>query len=151
MIKLTRLSDYGIVLLSYMAKKPDKCHTAADLAMAANIPHPTVSKVLQLLLRQGLLQSTRGANGGYSLNCAPNSVSLHAIITALEGPVALTDCSRSQSNNSSGCEQNTCCDLYRGWREVNNLLANTLDSIYLSDLLDPASMPRVEIKRNKEQ
>ena len=67
MIRMSRLTDYGIVLMSYMAAHRERAINAAELAAAAQLPLPTVSKLLRLLAREELLVSQRGVKGGYTL------------------------------------------------------------------------------------
>ena len=90
MIRLSRLTDYGIVLMSYMAAHRERAINAAELAAAVQLPLPTVGKLLRLLAREELLVSQRGVKGGYTLAHAPEEISIAAIIRALEGPIALT-------------------------------------------------------------
>ena len=93
MIRLGKLTDYGLVVMSQMARRPQsELHTARDLAERCRLPLPTVSKLLKLLLQGGLLQSHRGIKGGYSLTREPKLISIADIVTALEGPLALTEC-----------------------------------------------------------
>src|SRR5437773_1366764 len=92
-IRLTRITDYGIVLMSYFARERDPImHSARDVSQASRLPLPTVNKILKILTRNGLLVSHRGVKGGYSLARKPEEISMADIITATEGPVAITLC-----------------------------------------------------------
>src|SRR5437879_2923297 len=94
MIRLGKLTDYGLVLMTQMARHPKtELHTARGLAAHSGLPLPTVSKLLKILLQSGLLESHRGIKGGYSLTREPNTISLAEIVSAVEGPLALTECS----------------------------------------------------------
>src|SRR5438270_13588885 len=94
MIRLGKLTDYGLVVMSQIAQRPPAdLHTARDLAAKCHLPLPTVSKILKTLLQGGLLVSQRGIKGGYSLAREPGLISIAEIISVLEGPVALTACS----------------------------------------------------------
>ncbi len=94
MIRLSKLTDYGLVLMSYAARNKGRTvHTARELSLESGLPLPTVSKLLKLLLQAGFLVSHRGTNGGYSLAREPEDISVAEIIAALEGPIALTECS----------------------------------------------------------
>src|SRR5258708_36531873 len=94
MIRLGKLTDYGLVLMTYIAQNHDRfLHTARDLAVESRLPRPTVSKLLKELLQGGLLVSHRGIKGGYSLARKPREISVAGIIAVLEGPIALTGCS----------------------------------------------------------
>src|SRR5215471_17409204 len=94
MIRLAKLTDYGLVLMTIMARQSLAAnHTARDLAASSRLPLPTVSKVLKQLLQSGLLISHRGTKGGYGLAKSPADISVAEIVTAMEGPIALTECS----------------------------------------------------------
>ena len=93
MIRLSKLTDYGLVLMSYVARSGGGLHTARGLAAESGLPLPTVSKVLKTLLQSGFLVSHRGINGGYNLARGAQEISVAEIIAALEGPIALTECS----------------------------------------------------------
>ncbi|MGH7820553.1 MAG: Rrf2 family transcriptional regulator [Candidatus Binatia bacterium] len=106
MIRISRLTDYGIVLMRYVAAHPERPHNAAEIAVGAHLPLPTVSKLLRLLARERLLVSHRGAKGGYELARPSGEISLWKIINALEGPVGMTVCT---SETTEGCEHESLC------------------------------------------
>src|SRR5713101_4751164 len=117
MLRMTRLTDYGIVLLTYFAKSPDSpMHNARDIAAAAHLPLPTVNKILKTLTRKGLLLSHRGVKGGYSLAKQPDEISVADIINATEGPVALTECAVNVPGN---CAQEPLCPVHDNWQRMN--------------------------------
>ena len=94
MIRLSRITDYGIVLMVRLAQNPDdEARNARNLAAEADLPIPVVSKVLKTLTREGLLSSQRGSKGGYTLARNAEDISVPEMITALEGPISLTECS----------------------------------------------------------
>src|SRR5438067_13338194 len=94
MIRMTRLADYGIVLLTYVARHPEaRVHNVPDLAAEAHMPVPTVSKILKVMAKGGLLVSHRGVKGGYRLSRRPEEITLADIVAALDGPISLTECS----------------------------------------------------------
>ena len=97
MLRISKLTDYGTVLLAHLAATPSVVCSAADVASATGIALPTVSKLLKSLARSGLVTSTRGANGGYQLSRSPQDISAADIIDALEGPVSITECSSAES------------------------------------------------------
>ena len=76
MIRMTKLSDYGLVLLTHFARHEDDLHSAVELAQAANLPLPTVGKILKILAKEGILGSNRGAKGGYKLARRPSAISV---------------------------------------------------------------------------
>lgn len=131
MLRLSKLTDYGTVLLAHLAANRGSVCSAADVATATGVAVPTVSKLLKLLGRNGLVTSTRGANGGYRLARDPNDISAADIIDALEGPVSITECSASDSQ----CEHEGVCSVGEAWQRVNVAIRRALDDVSLSDLL----------------
>lgn len=135
MLKISRLADYGIVLLTFMAKAPrDEVFTSRDLATTTSLPMPMVSKVLKLLARGNLLDSHRGVKGGYSLSRSSEMISLADIISALDGPIALTSCLES-SDNCCGIETNCYTKSY--WTVVNNRVVRALQTLSLAEMVAP--------------
>ena len=83
MLRMGKLTDYGIVLMSYLAENTDSQHNAQMLAEAVRVPLPTVRKVMKLLSQDGLLNSERGSHGGYQLAKAAHEISIAEVITAI--------------------------------------------------------------------
>jgi FeS assembly SUF system regulator len=137
MLRLSKLTDYATVILSFMARDKTQIHAAMEIAAVTGIALPTVSKILKLLVNADVLISTRGAKGGYTLARMPEKISVATVISALEGPIALTECSISQQ----GCEQASGCDIHGNWNLINQTIHNALESVTLADLIRPAAMP----------
>lgn len=135
MLRLSKLTDYGTVLLAHLAANEGSVCSAADVATATGVAVPTVSKLLKLLGRNGLVTSTRGANGGYRLAHDPSDISAADIIDALEGPVSITECSASDSQ----CEHEGVCSVGGAWQRVNVAIRRALDDVSLNDLLRSTS------------
>ncbi|RKZ87866.1 MAG: SUF system Fe-S cluster assembly regulator [Gammaproteobacteria bacterium] len=133
MLRMGKLTDYGIVLMSYLASKTYQQHSAHNLSDAVQMPLPTVRKVLKSLSQAGLLKSERGAQGGYNLTRNPKSISIAEIITAIEGPIALTECVSDENH----CEQESHCSVQTNWTRINNAVFHALDEVKLSDMLVP--------------
>ncbi|EMR12475.1 Iron-sulfur cluster regulator IscR [Methylophaga lonarensis MPL] len=139
MLRMGKLTDYGIVLMSYLAANRGSQHSAHTLSDAVQMPLPTVRKVLKHLCAAGLLNSERGAQGGYALSRQPELISVAEIITAIEGPIALTECVSSESH----CDQETHCAVQTNWTRINNAVFHALDEVKLSHMLTlPASASR---------
>ena len=131
MLRISRLTDYGTVVLAHLAGDPQSVCSAADVAAATGIGPPTVSKLLKSLARADLVSSTRGANGGYQLARDPSDISAADVIDALEGPVSITECSAADSH----CDYETVCSVGRSWRRINIAIRNALEDVSLIDLL----------------
>ncbi len=131
MLRLSKLTDYATVLLAYMAKTNSHLHTALELSEATGIHLPTVSKVMKVLSKAGLVYAIRGSKGGYQLAQVPEQITVASIIGALEGPVAITECS-AQTHD---CEQASACEIKGNWGVVNRAIVNVLESITLADMM----------------
>jgi FeS assembly SUF system regulator len=134
-LRISKLTDYGTVLLANLAANRDAVCSATDVANATGIAVPTVSKLLKSLARSGLVVSTRGTNGGYRLAKDPRNISAADIIDALEGPVSITECSASDSQ----CEHEGVCSVGGAWQKVNIAIRRALDDVSLNDLLHTSS------------
>jgi FeS assembly SUF system regulator len=145
MIRLSKLTDYGLVLMSQIARGPQsELHTARDLAKQCQLPMPTVSKLLKNLLQNGLLASHRGIKGGYTLAREPHLISLAEIISAFEGRLALTECS---SDVSGLCDLESSCRIKNNQRVINQVVRGALENVTLADLIRPMRLTAVRDNR----
>ena len=144
MLRISRLTDYATVILATLAGEPARLQTAAALSEQTRIAAPTVSKLLKQLQRAGLVSSTRGLRGGYQLARPPSEISAAAILDALEGPLALTDCSAGHGQ----CEIERTCRVGRVWQRLNQAIHRSLYEVTLAQLagIDPAQpqLPTLE-------
>ena len=132
MLRITRQTDYGIVIMSlFSGKDPETVLSARDMSKETNLPLPTVSKILKSLTRGGLLDSTRGVKGGYSLARASDAISVANIVEAIEGPIALTDC-LDQSNRD--CIISVSCPCKSNWMRINDAVKAALETIPLEQM-----------------
>jgi FeS assembly SUF system regulator len=142
MIRLGKLTDYGLLLMSQIARGPKtELHTARDLAVKCGLPLPTVSKLLKSLLQSGLLASHRGIRGGYSLVREPNLISIAEIVSALEGPLALTECS---TDVAGLCDLEPSCPIRDNQRIINQVVRGALQKVMLSDLIRPMRLTAIQ-------
>jgi FeS assembly SUF system regulator len=130
MLRLNKLTDYAVVVLSHMAHDERGVHAATEIAHATGVGFPTVSKLLKLLARSGVVHSVRGAKGGYRLNASPERISMAEVIQAIEGPIALTECSISDDS----CQQSVNCEIRGNWTAINQAIKAALEAVSLSDL-----------------
>ena len=145
MLRISRLTDYATVILATLASDPGRVQTATALAEQTHIAAPTVSKLLKQLQRAALVSSTRGLHGGYQLARPASEISAAAILDALEGPLALTDC--SAGHGQCGIEQT--CRVGRVWQRLNQVIRRSLYEVTLAQLagLDPAQLQLPELER----
>lgn len=141
MLRISKLTDYGTVVLAHLAGDPEVVCSAADVSIATGIAPPTVSKLLKSLARAELVSSTRGANGGYQLTRKPSEISAADVIDALEGPVSITECSAADSH----CDYEQNCSVGSSWKRINIAIRHALEDVSLIDLLRAnRPMPRFE-------
>lgn len=143
MIRITKQTDYGIVLLTHLAANPDRQYAAPELAGEARLPLPMASKILKLLARDGLLASHRGVKGGYSLARPAEEISMAEIIAALEGPIAITECVSVESD----CTHEALCPVRSNWRRINEAVRAALEGITLAEMATPKVQKLVTLGR----
>jgi FeS assembly SUF system regulator len=136
--RISRLTDYGIVIMAHLAEREDDdSHNARELAKDTRLPAPVVSKILKSLTRAGLLVSQRGSKGGYSLARPPAEISVVEMIAALEGPVGITEC----TIQPGACAQEPSCQVRDPWQRINGAVHAALAKITLADLGKPLNSP----------
>ncbi|MDG1157092.1 MAG: SUF system Fe-S cluster assembly regulator, partial [Litorivicinaceae bacterium] len=111
MVRLSKLTDYASVILAQMARKPDVLWSAGQLSEDSLVPKPTCIKLLKLLVKGGVLNSTQGARGGYSLARPPSQIPVKTIIEAIEGPTAITECGTDETL----CRLTDHCSVMSRW------------------------------------
>ncbi|TXH04106.1 MAG: SUF system Fe-S cluster assembly regulator [Nevskiaceae bacterium] len=134
MLKLSKLADYATMLMTAMAAAPTQLHTAQGLAASTRVSAPTAAKLLKLLARAGLVESLRGAHGGYRLSVAPERINVAQVIDALEGPIAVTEC----SEHRGGCSIESSCATRANWRLINHAIRQALEAVTLAQMAAPA-------------
>lgn len=130
MLRISKLTDYGLVLLTNLAQGGHGILTAHELADRSRVPLPTASKILKELCKAGLVLSHRGRRGGYTLARTADQISVAAVVEALEGPVALTEC----STHDGGCELEPVCLAKGRWGPISRAIQRTLQRLPLSAL-----------------
>jgi FeS assembly SUF system regulator len=134
MLRISKLTDYGTLVLTHMASEPGRVFSVADLSATLGLGAATVSKVLKALGRHALVTSTRGAHGGYALSRAATQISVADIVDALEDqPFGLTECSAS----SGRCELEDDCRIRERWLGINAVVRDALQAVSLADMLAP--------------
>ena len=142
MIRLSKLTDYGLVLMGHVARSKHRTlHTARDLALESGLPVPTVSKLLRILQQGGFLTSQRGIKGGYSLARDPHEIPVSDIIATIEGPVALTDCS---TDVIGLCDFERGCPIKHNQQIINRVVRGALEKLTLRDLVHPLQVTAIK-------
>ena len=133
MFKLGKLTDYGTVVMTVLAARPEALRNAHELAAETRVAAPTVSKLLKQLAKSGLVESIRGAHGGYRLARPPDRITVAEVVAALEGPIALTQC----AVHDGGCSIESHCGVRGNWRLINNAIRQALESVTLAQMAEP--------------
>lgn len=133
MLKLNKMSDYAVVIISHFNTIPNRNLNVNQVAKATGLPAPTVGKILHRLSEKGLVNAVRGRFGGYKLNRIPSDVTLRELLETFEGPLTLTDC--LDQGDSGRCELVSHCALARRWSLVSNAISDVLKEITVADLL----------------
>jgi FeS assembly SUF system regulator len=148
MLRISKMTDYAVVLATHLAAAEGP-QAARDLALQTQIPEPTASKVLKKLARAGVVISQRGPRGGYALARSPHEIGIHEVIEAIEGPIAVTEC--SDETTDSLCEYETNCGVRANWQRINVAVHNALSEITLADMAFPGSTELVWIARSSAE
>lgn len=134
MLRISKLIDYGTLILTHMAGSPDQVNSAAGLASSLGLGPATVSKVLKSLGQHGLVLSTRGARGGYSLSRPAEEINIAQIIDALdEQPFGLTEC----TSTPGVCSVEADCHIRTNWERINTIVRRTLEEVTIADMVNP--------------
>ena len=133
MLRVSKLTDYATVVMTCLAGAGDDVQSAQALAERAHLELPTVSKLLKQLAQSGLVVSTRGINGGYRLAREPERITIADIVTAMEGPIGMTECSA----HAGLCGHESHCGVRMNWQRINEAIAGALRSVTLADMIKP--------------
>jgi FeS assembly SUF system regulator len=135
-LKISRLTDYGVVLTGVMAKSEalgNSTHSARDLAMRSGLPEPTVAKILKIMTKSRLISATRGAGGGYRLAENWGQITLLEVIEAFEGRQSLTSCIESRG---LACQIEARCRQKSAWHDVNHKIRSVLGNVSMNEMLN---------------
>ena len=133
MLRMSKLTDYGTLVLAQLAANEGELASAHQVAADTRLAPPTVSKLLKALVRSGLAVSERGVRGGYALSRPADEISAAEIIDALEGPVAIPQCSSVHGL----CDLEPSCRVGTAWQRINLSIRQVLDAVSLADLQQP--------------
>lgn len=132
MIKLSKMTDYAVVILADMAQRNGHLVNASALAESTKLPEPTVSKILKLLTRHEIVSSTRGMNGGYALKKTPEQITMALVVKATDGPIALTAC---VDESADCCDRAQSCSMKGKWNPVNQAMQSALEGVSLKQMM----------------
>ena len=142
MIRLTNLADYAVVVMTAAARAPGGRLSAARVAEATGIPAPTVAKLMGTLARGGLLTASRGVAGGFTLASNPGAINIAAIVEAVDGPIALTNCLSGEAHD---CAIEGHCGVRGHWGPINRAVRDALAAVTLADLVQAPAQIRQKV------
>lgn len=122
-MQITRASDYAVRVMIHLAGLPlGSTVRQSELSKATEVSGHFLSKVLQQLVRAGLIRSQRGAGGGYALAISAASVALLDVVEAIEGPLRLNQC----TEEGPSCNRKSWCPAHQVWVEAQAAVTNVL-------------------------
>ena len=134
MFRISKETDYGVLLLTLLARLPDPvCISARELSERSGIPFPMVSKILKMLVRGGILSSQRGPKGGYTLTRSADQISVADVVATLEGPLSITEC----IEHPGDCRQESTCGVRGNWAVINTVVQDALSRVSLVAMTTP--------------
>lgn len=144
MIRMSKMADYGTVVMTYLSREPDRFRSATEVASCLGLPATTVSKVLKILAGRDLVDTQRGAKGGFRLRRAPSRISVAQVIVAIDGPIGMTECSTTPGL----CSQEGDCTVRANWQRINRVIRQALEEVTLEQMTRP--IPKAVVFRAME-
>jgi Rrf2 family protein len=141
MLRLSKKADYALIAMKHLALREDRGSSSArEIAELYAIPIELMAKVLQRLVRRGLLASQQGTRGGYQLARVPSQISVADVIQAIEGPVTVTAC----ATDVGQCEQFSTCNVRDPLRRVRDRILSALGECTVAELAADIPPPPLE-------
>ncbi len=134
MFALTKKTDYAIIAMADMARRPGQMVNAREIARRFSVPPALLIKVLKVLAHGELIRSMRGVKGGYTLAMPADRITLGAIIETIEGPVRFVECASDSERGEATCEMVGSCPVTRPIRKIHKRLSEFLSNITLADI-----------------
>lgn len=146
MLKISKLTDYGLLATVYLARKPGEVVSAREVAEFYHLPLPVITKVLKTLQHGGLVESRRGVAGGYSFSGDAETITLGRLLDLLEGPWDLVECETIDDQGHALCSIRVACPSRRFMFGINRAIKSAFDQITLADLARGAT-PTTSIEK----
>jgi Rrf2 family protein len=139
MIELTRKGEYAIRGVIYLAQRPPGERVLlGDLAEATEAPPAFMAKILQAFAKLGIVRSSRGAKGGFTIGRPPSAITLREVVEAVEGPIVPNRC----LTGLGVCSRDGHCGVHGVWRRVQTQVVSILDSVTIADLAHGKTHPK---------
>ena len=143
MLRLSKKADYALIAMKHLSRLPgDGASTSArEIAEQYDIPLELMAKVLQRLVRRGLLVSHQGTRGGYQLARPATLMSVADVIQAVDGPLTVTAC----STDDHACDQYTKCSVRDPLWRIKDRILTALAACTLAEIVDDTSVPTIPV------
>lgn len=148
MLKISRVTDYGLLAAAYLARKHGEVIAAREIAEFYHLPLPMITKVLKALNHGGIVNSHRGVGGGYSFDSDAESVTLGDLLDVLEGPWDLVECESFDDEGHAICSIRVACPSRRFMSGINRVIKLAFDRVTLGDLMR-GEMPQLYAERSE--
>jgi FeS assembly SUF system regulator len=142
MLRISKLTDYATVIMSFLALAPSAIASTVEVAQATHLSLPTVSKILKMLCEAELVTSFRGTGGGYQLARPAAEINVAQIVDAIEGTFALTECCKTDN----GCVIDSLCSTKENWKVINKIILTALAGVTLKDMMLPLTAQSLTLK-----
>ncbi len=144
MLQITRDGEYAVRAIVYLASQPErKISLISEISETQEVPKSYLSKIMQHLVRSGLVKSRRGAKGGFMLAKPADQITLRETIEAMEGPIFLNVCLIKKGE----CHRDDLCPVHPVWKEAQRALFEILDSKTMANLVKDAEEIRIKAKK----
>lgn len=138
MLQLTKRTEYGLIALVHMVDQGGEFVSAREISDIYPVPRRLLAEVLKDLTRSGLVESQRGANGGYALASSPESITVGTVVTALEGAPSLASCSTTDmKDGASSCDVESVCPIRDPLQRIREGIWRQMEHTSLRSLVDP--------------
>jgi Rrf2 family protein len=142
MLQLTKRTEYGLIALVHMVDQGGEFVSAREICDIYPVPRRLLAEVLKDLTRNGLVESQRGANGGYALARTPESITVGTVVTALEGPPSLASCSTTdlKKDGAGSCDVESVCPIRDPLQRIREGIWRQMEHTSLRSLVDPSPL-----------
>ncbi len=142
MLRISKLTDYATVIMSFLALDPLRIVSATLIAKEIHLSIPTVSKVLKILCEAKLVKSHRGTGGGYQLARPATEITVAEVVSAVEGSLAMTECCAGKSL----CALDSLCSIKENWKVINRIILNALSGLTLAQMTKPINQQQFKFQ-----
>ena len=153
MLRLSKRTDYALIAMRHLARNADRGWASArEIASAYEVPVELLAKVLQRLVRKGLLASHQGINGGYELARSATEISVAQVIEAIDGPLTMTACS---DGDEESCDQFAHCNIRDPLWRIKDRIVAALETCSIhemaSEVPQPTAVPMSFVRAGSNQ